>query len=122
MADKRWDKDFQGSWHEFFSGGVMMTLLVLVVVGIMAVGGLAILRYVAPEEERIRRDTYEESKSYLDGTVRDLDNLRLQWHAATNDVHRDAIASTALHRAADFPEDRLPDRIADWLGTIKEGP
>ena len=122
MVDKRWDKDFQGSWHNLFSGGVMSALWILVVVGVLIIGGLAIRRYVAPEVEAIRRDTYEESKSYLDGTVRDLDNLRLQWYAADNDVHRGAIASTALHRAVDFPEDRLPDRIAEWLETLKEEP
>jgi hypothetical protein len=124
MAKKkeRWDDDFVGDWHRFFTGGITLTIWIVVVLAVLTFGTLAITRWAAPEAEAIRRDTHEESKSYIDGTIRDLDNLYVQWLAIPEgDGTRDALATMALHRAADFPEDRLPDRLADWLDELRKG-
>ena len=118
---EHWEDDFGGDWHNLFSGGVMAAIWIVVIIAVVTFGTLAITRWAAPEAEAIRRDTYEESKSYLDGTVRDLDNLYLEYQRADSGPDRAAIADIALHRAADFPEDRLPDRLAIWLETLREG-
>lgn len=114
-GDREWvsDHDWRQAWkhgpHSVIWGVAMLAL---------AVGGIfAILTVLLPAEEQLRRTTYEESKSYRDGTIRDLDNLRLQYLEASGD-HRTALAATARHRAADFPREDLPPRLREWLAEI----
>jgi len=40
---------------------------------------------------------------------------------AEKNALKSKLAETALHRAADFPEDRLPDRLKEWLAELRDG-
>ncbi len=96
-----------------------MIIYIVVLLALLTAGVFGIRKVFLPAEESLRREVYEESKSYIDGTIRDLDNLRLQWIGADNEAHKDAIAATARHRAADFPDSELPQRVLDWLNEIR---
>ena len=104
-------------YDQMWTHGPKMIVFWLTMVVLLIFGGFQVKRILLPAEEALRRDVYEESKSYRDGTIRDLDNLRLQWLAAEG-VHQSAIADIARHRAADFPRDDLPERLRDWLAEV----
>ncbi len=119
--DPDWVDD--GFWSHawvFVSNSVVLSgVAILGLIALLAFGGFQVRKVLLPAEESLRRDVYEESKSYIDGTIRDLDNLRLQWLGADNDVQKGALASVATQRASDFPRDELPERIREWLLEIE---
>lgn len=108
-----------GDYRTVWTHGPRIVFIVCFFGFLFTFGGFQIRKYFATREEALRRDVVEESKSYRDGTIRDLDNLRLQWLAAEPGVHRDAIAATARHRSADFPDKDLPERLRDWLKEVR---
>ncbi len=80
---------------------------------IVAGNGLAISRYVMPRYEQVRRATFEESQTYVEGQRRDIANLRMEWLAAKTPEQKDDIRAVALDRIAGLPEAALsPDIIA----------
>lgn len=115
-SDKEWvsGHDWGQAWAHLPHG----VILGVVLLALLTAGIFGIRKVLLPAEEQLRRDVYEESKSYRDGTIRDLDNLRLEWLRAS-EVHKKAIAETARHRAADFPRADLPERIREWLSEIE---
>lgn len=75
-------------------------------------------RYFAPKYEQVRRETFEQTKSYRQGMVQDL--LKAQEDYVTaDDAHKDAIAAIILHRSADFPEDEMPTDLRAFIHQLK---
>ncbi len=69
----------------------------------------------APRFEDVRRTTFERSRTFQEGTVRDLDNLRMEYLRAGTDAQRQAIADTVRHRLADIDLDALPPQTHDFV-------
>ena len=120
-VDPDWVDDgfWSHAWAFFANSVVLSGVAILGLFALLAFGGFQIRKVLMPAEESLRREVFEQSKSYIDGTIRDLDNLRLQWLGADNDVQKAALASVATQRAADFPRDELPERIREWLREIE---
>ena len=99
-------------------GGVILAI-VLVVGGVFGTGWLSLTVYqtFATRWESARTDVYRENKSYVEGTIRDLRNLKREYFAAT-DEHRSAVKSLILHRSDELDRDRLPSDIKDFLNTL----
>lgn len=105
-------------WAEAWKFGPRAIVYLLVLVGLL-VGGVHLIRtQLLPAQERLRRDVYEESKSYRDGTVRDLENLRLEWVRTEDDLHRSMLEDAARRRTVDFPREELPAALQEWLQEI----
>jgi len=109
----------ESEWTAAWSHGPRLVIFILVMVALLVVGGFQIKKWLAPREEALRRDVYEESTSYIQGTINNLDDLRIQWMDAETDIHKQAIAATALQRISGFPEDELPKRLKDWVEEIR---
>jgi uncharacterized protein YsxB (DUF464 family) len=63
----------------------------------------------SPKYEQVRRNTFEQSQSYNEGMVRDLENIRNQYLHSTNDAEKAALAATFVHRAEAYPNQLPPD-------------
>lgn len=85
---------------------------------ILALNDLAFTGFFAPKQEAIRRQTFEQSKSYNQGTIQELQNMQFEYIKADS-AHKDALASIILHRAADFDEERLPSDLKSFIHTLK---
>lgn len=64
-------------------------------------------RYFAPKTEAVRRQVFEQTKSYNQGMIQELQNMRFQYEQA-DEAHKAALGDLILHRAADYDEDKLP--------------
>lgn len=119
-SDDEWvsGHDWTQAWKHLPHG----VILSLVLIAMLAGGGYAIRKVLLPAEESLRREVYEDSKSYRDGTIRDLDNVRTQWLGASDDLQRKALADVALRRSVDFPEDALPEHLREWLSDLRVAP
>lgn len=75
-------------------------------------------RYFAPKQEAVRRQVFEQTKSYNQGMVQELQNMQFQYEQA-DDSHKAALASVILHRAADYDEDRLPRDLRTFISDLR---
>ena len=75
--------------------------------------------HYAPRIENVRRSTFEQSRAFQEGTIRDLDNLRLEYGRAGSDAQRQTIADTARHRLADVPVEQLPPSLQAFARDVE---
>ena len=87
------------------------------VVGVFIVTGWAgqfnhyvMTGFFAPKYEEVRRSTFEQSQTYVEGQRRDLANLEIEWTGATGD-QKAVIRATALNRIAGLPDNALNAQI-----------
>lgn len=95
-----------------------------VILAIIALGWLAqgndffLYKVFAPKYEQVRRETFEQTKSYNQGMIQELQNMQFEYlRADTN--QQDAMASIILHRAADYPADKLPPDLYAFIQQLK---
>jgi len=58
-------------------------------------------QYFAPKYEQVRRQTFEQTKSYNQGMLQELQNMQFEYIKADPE-HKAALAHIVLRRAADF--------------------
>jgi len=72
----------------------------------------------APQYEQVRRETFEESKAYNQGMIQELQNMQFEYVKA-DDGHKAALADLILHRAADYPAERMPVDLRAFIHGLK---
>lgn len=76
--------------------------------------------FIGQKRENVRREIFEETKSYNEGKEQDLIRYRLQYLQA-EESEKNAIASTIRMMFADYDENKLSDELRAFLKTIKYG-
>ena len=93
-------------------------LFIFVIVFVIEGLGLVTLGVFGPWREEIRRETFEETKSFNESKKQDLIRYRLQYlQAEANE--KEAIASTIRMMFADYDESKLEPELAEFLRDIK---
>jgi hypothetical protein len=77
-------------------------------------------KYFAPRTEQVRRETFEQSKAYNEGTAQELRRMQLEYVKATPE-QKAALASIILHQMAGYDEEKLPYDLREFLRSIKQG-
>ena len=75
-------------------------------------------KFFAPRQEQVRREVFEQTKSYRQGMVQELQNMQFEYIKADSE-HKAAMKSLILHRAADFPVNDMPSDLADFIQSLK---
>lgn len=97
----------------------LFTLIVIGVLGFVTnMAGLWSTSYFAPKVEAVRYKTFQESQSYNEGMVRELETIRLQYATATPE-QRIILKDTALHRFAVYPGDRLSPALQAFYASLQ---
>ena len=73
----------------------------------------------APKKEQVRREVFEQTKSYKQGMVQEISNMQFEYEQASPE-HKAALAKIILHRAADYPENELPTDLRIFISSLKE--
>lgn len=95
-----------------------------VIVGLLALTWIAqgneffLYKFFAPKREAIRREVFEQTKSYKQGMIQELENMQFEFVQADTSA-RSALADIILHRAADFPHDSLPVSLKQFIDSLK---
>lgn len=76
------------------------------------------MSFFAPRYEAVRRDVMIESRSYTEGTVRELYTMQRQYQSAKTDEERETIAAAARHEFSIFPKDRLPPDLRLFMSQV----
>lgn len=69
----------------------------------------------------VRREVFEESKSFVHGTIRDIENLAVDYAKADSDTERAIIKQTVLHRVSTFDTKELPKHLAEFVEDLRKG-
>ena len=105
----------------------MKKVIFTIVGGTIAVIGLTwivqgndfyLYKYWAPKQEAARREVWEQTKSYNQGMIQELQNMQFEYVKATPS-QKASLRSIILHRAADFPEDRMPSDLRLFITQLK---
>ena len=73
--------------------------------------------FFAPKYENIRRNTFEQSKSFRTGAVQELENMRFEYIKAAPE-HKKALADIIRHRAIEIPIDAMPADLSAFVNTL----
>lgn len=100
--------------------GIVFAALV-VVLGLSWIGtgnDFLLYRFFAPKTEAVRRHVFEETKSYNQGMIQELQNMQFEYEKA-DESHKAALASIILHRAADYDGDKLPTDLRAFISSLR---
>lgn len=97
-------------------GGSLLGFCVLVI--FLSLFNVGLKSLIMPMEEEVRRETYEESRTHVQGTVDDLYGLRVKWANADKE-HRDMLEGMILRRARDVESDELPSDIRTFVDSLR---
>lgn len=95
-----------------------VALVALAATWMVAGNGLLLSKVFSPAYEQVRRTTFEESKSYRQGMIQELQNMQFEYLQADPE-HQAALASIILHRAADVPSDALTPELNTFLTKLR---
>lgn len=103
------------------------TVVGLVLLGFVALFGLTwavqgnqffLYKVFAPKMEEARREVFEQTKSYQQGTIQNLRRMQEEYITADAE-HQGALAAVILHTAADFPEADMPADVKAFIDELK---
>ena len=105
---------------EFLQGLVVFVIFIVVMIA-FSIGGNALglwnLQFWGVKYENAHREIFEQTKSFRDGSARDLDNLRLQYLQAKTSEEKAALRDVMRHRAVSID----PALISPEVKTIING-
>ena len=73
--------------------------------------------FFAPKYENVRRNTFEQSKSFRTGAVQELQNMQFEYIKASPE-HKKALADIIRHRATEIPIDAMPADLSAFVNTL----
>lgn len=98
---------------------IFLGLVVLIVLAFaLELGGLQWAKFFGPRRENVRRQVYEETKSYNEGKEQDLLRYHHEWMTA-DEEERKALEFTIRHQFADYDETKLSSELRDFLRDVK---
>lgn len=103
---------------KMFAYSLLGFVLLLAIGWALTANQLALNKVFKPANEQVRRETFEESKAYQDGMIKELEAMQFEYIKAAP-AHKAALRSLILNRAAGFPEDRLPPDLKTFLTRLK---
>lgn len=74
--------------------------------------------FFAPKQENIRREVFQNTRSYNEGKIHDLAKYRLEYISTKDNDSKKAIRSTVLLMFADYPKERLPLELRSFMDQI----
>lgn len=94
--------------------GVIGGIVLLIVT--VSFGRLAWMKYFMPKEESVRREAFEETKSYTHGKMQDLAKYYEEYTKAETSEDKEAIRNIIRMRFADFNSGSVnPNRLRAFL-------
>ena len=81
---------------------------------------LGLTKVFLPRQEAVRRETFEQSKAFVQGTTQELENMQVEYMKADKG-HKQALASIILHRAASVDETLLPSGLRAFIQSLRSG-
>ncbi|MFH0873946.1 MAG: hypothetical protein V1846_03900 [Candidatus Komeilibacteria bacterium] len=72
----------------------------------------------APKYEKTRREVFENTKSYKQGMIQELQAMEFEYIKADSS-HKAALADVILRQSADFPEEEMPPSLRSFVQQLR---
>ncbi len=99
-------------------GGIAAFAVVLGITWIAQGNDFFLYKTFAPRYEQVRRETFEESRAFNQAMIQELQNMQFEYVKAPTESQA-ALRKIILHRAADYPEDRMPTDLRSFIQQLK---
>jgi len=83
----------------------------------LAYHDLLFTSFFAPKYENVRRNTFEQSKSFRTGAVQELQNMQFEYIKSAPE-HKKALADIIRHRALEVPADAMPTDLQSFISNL----
>lgn len=95
------------------------TILTAAAIGFVAQGtDFFAFKFWAPKYENAKREVFENTKSYRQGTAQDIRRMQEEYLKADAD-HKQALRSLILHKTADLDLDSYPEDIQAFVHSLE---
>lgn len=102
-----------------WAGYSILSLIILLALAWIFQGAdFFMYKFFAPRQEAVRRQVFEETKSYNQGMLQELQNMQFEYVKATSSQQQ-ALATIILHRSADFPLDKMPADLRAFIQGLR---
>jgi hypothetical protein len=102
-------------------GILIAFFLVVFFIGFLAQGtDFFMFKFWAPKYENVKRKVFEQTYSYNQGMVQDLENQEFHYYETTNEEARAALAQIILHEASAFDPKVLQQKNPDLYQFIEK--
>lgn len=108
--------------------GILLLIVVVIALGALGLGGryinMKVEAWFAPREQNIRREVFENTKSYNEGKEQELVKYKFEYDRAKgkDDVGTmKAVESAVRHNFADYEDDRLSPELREFVRHCKYG-
>lgn len=99
--------------------GVLALIVFFLGIAWIATGNeFFIYQYFAPKRAEVERKVFENTKSYRQGMIQELQNMQMEYIKGT-DSQKTSMRSIILHRASDFPLDEMPMDLRNFIVTLR---
>ena len=95
---------------------IAVVLAFLALIFVLQEFDLITYQFFAPKYEAARREVFENTQSYCQGSIRDFDNLYLQYTQSKSDDEKAVLVDTLRHRVSGVQPACIPPRIRALLG------
>jgi hypothetical protein len=93
-------------------------VLVLAITWAIAGNEFFLYRYFAPKREAVRRQVFENTKSFNQGTIQELRNHQIEYLRAPTNA-QPALATAILQQIADYPDSKLPVDLQTFVQSLR---
>jgi hypothetical protein len=104
-------------------GVVLLVLVVACGLGWLAQGNQFFMyKFFAPREEQVRRETFENTRSFNEGMAQELQQIHMDYakaKAKKDQAGMDLLAETALQRTAGYEISRLPSSTQQFINDLR---
>lgn len=84
----------------------------------LAFGSYELYAFFQPRYVAVQNKTFQQSQQYNEGMIRDLENIRREYLAATTQEQKDALRAIAIHRFEVYPENSLPPDLDSFYRSL----
>ena len=99
--------------------GIVVIVALIALAFVFELGGLQWKKFFAPKHENVRREVFEETRSYNEAKTQDLARYKLQYERSNDIEEKEAIAATIRHTFANYDAEKLPVGLASFLRQIR---
>jgi hypothetical protein len=102
----------------------IILMVVLVLFGLFALTWIIegneffLYKFFAPKRAAVERQVFEQTKSYNQGMIQELEAMMLDYNKADPNG-KDSICSVVRRRTADFPADNIPSDVYSFVKTCR---
>jgi hypothetical protein len=103
-----------------YAGAVILVIVIaLGATWLLQGNNFFLYKFFAPKYEQVRRQVFEQTKSYNQGMVQELENMEFKYAETKDAEAKAALASVILHRAADCPEESMPPDLRSFVHKLR---